>query len=158
MNAMRIEVTAEPFDPVEALRAFEAMSENMGAITSFLGKVRKEDAGDPVEALTLEHYPGLTEKTIRSAADEAMRRWRLGGLLVIHRVGRMVPGEPIVLVAAAAPHRRAAFEAADFLMDYLKTRALFWKKETRAGIESWIEPREEDYQDAARWDDGIEAG
>jgi molybdopterin synthase catalytic subunit len=146
-----IRVTSIAFDPAEELRCFEAESGDNGAVVTFLGKVRKEDESTPVEALTLEHYPGLTEQSIEAACAEAGGRWPLGEILIIHRVGRMRPGEPIVQVITSSPHRRAAFEATDFLMDYLKTKALFWKKETRQGKDRWIEPRPEDHDDAARW-------
>lgn len=118
---------------------------------SFLGKVRGRADGEDVSALYLEHYPGVTERSIAEIETEARKRWAIEDALIIHRVGELNPGEPIVLVCVAGAHRREAFEAADFLMDCLKTEAMFWKKETRADGEAWIEPRNADYKDAARW-------
>ncbi|MEZ5893591.1 MAG: molybdenum cofactor biosynthesis protein MoaE [Parvularculaceae bacterium] len=133
------------------LAAFEKRASAAGAVVSFLGKVRGAHAGEAVSALELEHYPGVTERSIAEMEREARARWPLDDILIIHRVGRIGPGETIVFVAAASAHRRAAFEAADFLMDYLKTEAMLWKKEVRDGGEAWIEPRPDDYQDAGRW-------
>jgi molybdopterin synthase catalytic subunit len=147
-----IRILAEPFDPDAALAAFRQRLEMAGAMTSFLGQVRPTADGAAVGTLELQHYPGQTERGIDDMLTAAEQRWPLEAALVIHRVGSMQPREPIVLVAAASAHRRAAFEAADFLMDYLKSRALFWKSETTANGKAWIEPRDEDYADAARWD------
>ena len=105
-----------------------------------------------MSALTLQHYPGMTERGIGDIVAGAADRWPLEAVLVIHRVGDLSALEPIVLVVTASQHRRAAFEAADFLMDYLKSRALFWKSETGVDGKRWIEPRADDYADAARWD------
>ena len=146
-----IRINEAPFDPTAALKDFEARAGDVGAVATFLGKVRGRADAEKVDALYLEHYPGVTEKSIREIEAEARRRWRVVDLLIIHRVGRMVEGEAIVLVCAAAAHRRDAFDAVDFLMDYLKTKALFWKKEIRKTREIWVEPRAEDYKDAARW-------
>ncbi|HWK41613.1 MAG TPA: molybdenum cofactor biosynthesis protein MoaE [Croceibacterium sp.] len=130
------------------LAQFGAAHPAAGGIASFLGKVRP-DGG--VEALELSHYDPLTLPGMDALADEALRRWPLDGVLIRHRVGVMAPGDPIVLVAAASRHRRAAIEAVDFTMDHLKSDAWFWKREKRAGIWSWIEPRGEDHADLARW-------
>lgn len=146
-----IRVSDRLFDPATELQGFERAAEGAGAIVSFLGKVRAKANDDDVRALHLEHYPSVTERTIADIEREAHERWEIEHTLIIHRVGEMHPGEPIVLVCVAAAHRRAAFEAADFLMDYLKTEAMFWKKEIRGDGETWIEPREDDYNDAARW-------
>ena len=131
-----------------ALAGFTAAHRESGGIASFLGKVRPD--GD-VEALELSHYAPLTLSGMESLAREALARWRLDGILVHHRTGVMEPGGPIVLVAAAARHRRDAFEAADFAMDHLKSDAWFWKREKRAGEWHWIEPRAQDHADLARW-------
>ena len=139
------------FEPVAELAKFEKMNENAGAIVSFLGKVRGQADGQKVKALHLDHYPGVTEQSIYDIVQLASARWAIDDALIIHRTGEVLAGEPIVLVCVANAHRRAAFEAADFLMDYLKTEALFWKKERLDGEERWIEPREDDYKDAARW-------
>lgn len=146
-----IRVSEGPFDPGGELSAFERQAKNAGAVVGFLGKVRGEDGADSIRMLYLEHYPGVTEASIAEIADEARRRWKIDALSIIHRVGWLEPGAPIVLVCVGAAHRRDAFEAADFLMDYLKTKALFWKKEIRESGETWIEPRDEDYRDAGRW-------
>ncbi len=147
-----IRVSEQDFDPGTELSAFER-SASGGAVVSFLGKVRGGEGGK-VRSLVLEHYPGVTERSIAEIEAEARKRWAIDETLIIHRVGALEPGEPIVLVCVSAAHRREAFEAADFLMDYLKTEAMFWKKEVRKDGEAWIEPREADYKDAARWRKG----
>ena len=119
-----------------------------GAVASFTGHVRKE--GD-LSALTVEHYPGMTEAEIARMADEAATRWPLTGVTVIHRVGRLEPGARIVLVAVASSHRKAAFEACEFLMDYLKTSAPFWKEEARGGERHWVAARQSDDTAMNRW-------
>jgi len=137
------------FDPYAHLSAFSRETGGAGAIASFIGVVRG-DRKD-VRALFLDHFPGVTERAIKGAAAEAEGRWPLLGLRIVHRVGETPVGEPVVLVTTAAAHRRAAFEACDFLMDYLKTDAPFWKKEISGEGEVWIEPRAKDYADRARW-------
>jgi molybdopterin synthase catalytic subunit len=146
-----VRVQAEDFDITAEIAALTAGRTDIGAIVTFSGLCRDE-AGRLV-ALELEHYPGMAEGEIARIASEAVDRWSLQGLTVIHRFGKVVPGDNIVLVAAASPHRQAAFEAADFLMDYLKSRAPFWKKEHRAdGSDGgWVEAKESDEQAAARW-------
>jgi molybdopterin synthase catalytic subunit len=136
------------FDPIAELAAFNSTHGAAGGIVSFLGQVR---AGENVEALELRHYGPLTLPGMQALAADAARRWTLEGLLVIHRSGQMAPGEPIVLVAAAARHRRDAFAAADFAMDHLKSESWFWKRELAGGTWRWIEPRPEDYADLSRW-------
>lgn len=132
----------------EAIERFAASHPQAGGIVSFTGQVRVSDG---CEALELSHYGPLTLPGMERLADEALSRWALDGLLVIHRSGLMFPGETIVLVAAAARHRRDAFLAADFTMDHLKSDAWFWKREKRAGEWHWIEPRAADYSDLSRW-------
>jgi molybdopterin synthase catalytic subunit len=148
-------ITADPFSPEDRIAAFRARLKNAGALVSFTGVVRdvaSVSAGvDEVTALHLQHYPGFTERQISAFAQTALDRFDIENFLIIHRVGKMTPSDPIVLVAVAAIHRRAAFEAADYLMDYLKTSAPFWKKEMRGTQSVWIEPRKEDYSDKARW-------
>lgn len=139
-----------PFDPYAHLSAFSREAGDAGAIASFVGVVRGE-GGRGVRALFLDHFPGVAERAIRGAAAEAQKRWPLLALRIVHRIGETPVGEPVVLVATAAAHRRPAFEACDFLMDYLKTDAPFWKKEISGAGEVWIEPRGEDYSDRARW-------
>ncbi|AOR78047.1 molybdenum cofactor biosynthesis protein MoaE [Novosphingobium resinovorum] len=136
------------FDPAAELSAFTAAHPQAGGIVSFLGQVR-EGAG--CEALELRHYNPLTLPAMQDLATRVRGRWALDGLLVIHRSGVMLPAEPIVLVAAAARHRRDAFAAADFAMDHLKSESWFWKREKTGGQWRWIEPREQDFEDIARW-------
>jgi molybdopterin synthase catalytic subunit len=146
-----VRLQSEPFAPGELLTAFCQGRQDVGAVVSFTGLVRAE--GETVQALELEAYPGFTDSEIGRMAEAAVLRHDLIDVLIVHRIGRLPPGEPIVFVATAAAHRRAAFEAADQLMDYLKSRAPFWKKSVEVGGARWIEPRSEDYQDAQRWDD-----
>lgn len=148
-----ISITDQPFDAAEALKQFETLVKGAGAIVSFTGLVRPETSESPVERLHLQAYSPMTETGIAQAAENAQARWDLIGMRIIHRIGDMSPGDPIVFVATASAHRRAAFEAADFLMDYLKTEAVFWKKETSATGMKWIEPRDDDYRDRARWNE-----
>lgn len=141
-----------PFDAAEELGAFTRRLPQAGGIVSFLGQVR---AGGPeggeVEALELRHYDPLTLPAMTALAVRVGDRWMLDGLLILHRSGTMGPGEPIVLVAAAARHRRDAFAAADYAMDHLKSESWFWKREKVAGAWRWIEPRDQDIEDLARW-------
>lgn len=137
-----------PFDPAAELEGFAAAHGAAGGIVTFLGQVR---AGDGVEALELRHFEPLTLSGMRDLAAQAQGRWSLAGLLIVHRTGELRPGEPIVLVCAAARHRRDAFAAADFVMDHLKSDSWFWKRERAHGVWSWIEPREQDHADLARW-------
>ncbi|MEZ5710475.1 MAG: molybdenum cofactor biosynthesis protein MoaE [Blastomonas sp.] len=146
-----IRITDRPFDPEAEIATLRRNSPQTGGLVSFTGLVRSESRRGAVLALELEHYPAMTEADIAGYAQKVTAHWPLAALLAIHRVGRMTPGEPIVLVAAASAHRRAAFKAADCLMDYLKSRALFWKRETTADGSAWIEPVARDYQDADRW-------
>ena len=146
-----IRVSDDVIDAPQALSAFERNKHDAGAIVSFTGQVRPVSAGGNVSALFLQAYSPMTENGIENALAEAQRRWPLSGTHILHRTGEMKAGDTIVFVATASKHRRAAFEAADFLMDYLKTEAVFWKKETTDDGATWIEPRQDDYQDAARW-------
>jgi len=125
---------------------------DIGAIVSFTGLVRDFNERPDVQSLTLEHFPGMTERALEAIAREALSRWDLQAVSVIHRVGRLRPGDPIVLVLVASAHRRAAFEACDFVMDYLKTRAPFWKKEHTASGDYWVSERQSDRDDAGRWE------
>jgi molybdopterin synthase catalytic subunit len=138
------------FDPGALLTEFCQGRSEVGAVATFTGIARAEAGGATI--LELEAYPGFTDAEIGKIADQARSRFALDDLMIRHRVGRIAPGEPIVFVATAARHRRAAFEACDFLMDYLKSRAPFWKKEHGPAGERWIEPRAEDHADVARWD------
>ena len=146
-----VRIQAGDFDTGAEIARLTAGRTDIGAVVSFSGLCRDE-AGQ-LNALELEHYPGMAEAEIARIADEAVKRWPLSGLTAIHRYGRIAPGENIVLVVTASAHRQAAFEAASFLMDYLKSRAPFWKKEHRAdGSESsWVEAKQADDRAAARW-------
>jgi molybdopterin synthase catalytic subunit len=146
--AADVRLLDRPFDPGAELAAFTAGEAGAGGIASFLGQVR---SGEGVEALELRHYAPLTLPGMRALAEEAERRWPVTGLLMIHRTGTMLPGEPIVLVAAAARHRRDAFAAAEFAMDHLKSESWFWKREKAAGAWRWVEPRAADFEDVRRW-------
>ena len=147
---MTVRLQAEPFEAGALLTAFCAGRAETGAVVSFTGLARA--TAGAVAALELEAYPGFTDAEIERIAKAARVRFSLQDLLIVHRVGRIAPGEAIVFVATAASHRRAAFEAADHLMDYLKSRAPFWKREHGPDGARWIEPTERDMADAARWD------
>ncbi|MEO6717448.1 MAG: molybdenum cofactor biosynthesis protein MoaE [Novosphingobium sp.] len=136
------------FDPPAEIAAFSAAHFGAGGIASFIGQVR---GGDDVEALELQHYAPLTLPGMEALAADTRQRWALEGLLIIHRTGLMMPCDPIVLVAAAARHRRDAFAAAEFAMDHLKSDSWFWKRERAGGQWRWIEPRTEDFDDLRRW-------
>jgi molybdopterin synthase catalytic subunit len=146
-----IRIQEVDFDIAREIAALSKGRTDVGAVVSFSGICRGSENGEPIAALTLEHYPGMAEAEIKRHTDEAMSRWPLTGLTVIHRVGRITPGENIVLVLAASAHRQAAFEAAEFLMDYLKANAPFWKREESAAGTSWIEAHDHDDAAAARW-------
>jgi molybdopterin synthase catalytic subunit len=147
---MRISVQEQPFDLGQESAAFAAGHRDMGAVVTFTGIVR-DLPDDPMEAMEIEHYPGMTEKAIAQMAQEALERFTLGDVLVIHRYGRLVPGEMIMMVATAARHRSHAFEAATYLMDYLKSRAPFWKREISAGGAEWVAATEADEDALSRW-------
>ncbi|MHA6310669.1 molybdopterin synthase catalytic subunit MoaE [Pantoea sp. S-LA4] len=147
----RIRVGPAPFDMAEAYRWLAACDED-GAVVTFTGKVRNHNLGDDVAALTLEHYPGMTEKALQEIVDAARQRWPLQRVTVIHRTGELFPGDEIVLVGVTSAHRGSAFSAAEFIMDYLKTRAPFWKREATADGDRWVDARDSDRQAAQRWD------
>ena len=148
---MTVRLQREDFDIGAEIARLSQGRTDVGAVASFTGICRGTDRADGIVAMTLEHYPGMAEAEIERHVAEAERRWPLLGVTVIHRYGRLVPGDNIVLVATASQHREAAFAAAEFLMDYLKTRAPFWKKEERAGGDGWVEARQSDTAAAARW-------
>ena len=145
-----IRIQEQPFDVGAELAALTAGRADIGALASFVGLVR-DSAGEGLTAMTLEHYPGMTEKKLAEIEAEANARWRLQASLIVHRYGRMLPGEPIVLVATASEHRAAALEACAFLIDWLKTEAPFWKLEERSGGDRWVEARAADRLAATRW-------
>jgi molybdopterin synthase catalytic subunit len=149
---MTVRVQREDFDIAAEIAALTRERNDIGGIVSFTGIVRdRTPAGEPITAMTLEHYPGMTESELARIEAEARARWPLEDVTIIHRYGRLLPGDSIVLVVTASAHRDAAFEAARFLMDYLKTSAPFWKKEERASGASWVEARAEDDTAAERW-------
>ncbi len=149
---MGVKVQREDFDVASEVDALASGRTDIGAIVTFTGRVRDDDKGRPIKSMTLEHYPGMTEEELSRIEADANARWPLQASLIIHRTGELSPGDNIVLVVTASAHRQAALEAAGFLMDYLKTRAPFWKKETGpAGESSWVEARENDETAATRW-------
>lgn len=149
---MAVRVQREDFDIGAEVQRLTAGRTDIGAIVTFTGTVRADGAGSGVAAMTLEHYPGMTEEELARVEAQAAARWPLQASLVVHRVGTLRPGDNIVLVVTASAHRQAAFDAAAFLMDYLKTRAPFWKKELTAdGRERWVDARESDDAAAERW-------
>ena len=150
---MSVRVQTADFDISAEIGRLRAANPKIGAVASFIGVVRDINDGDQVAALTLEHYPGMTERSIEAIIDEARSRWSIYDALVIHRVGRLAPLDQIVLVIVTSAHRGDAFAACEFLMDYLKTRAPFWKKEEIPGASRWVEARAADDAAAARWDD-----
>ena len=150
----RVSVQAEDFDIGAEIARLTAGAGDVGAVVSFTGLVRGGTGADAIEAMELEHYPAMTERALEDIVAEAGRRWPLSAVRVIHRHGRLAPGARIVLVLTASRHRQAAFEAAEFLMDYLKTRAPFWKKEHRRQGAAWVDAREADDTAARRWQRG----
>ena len=146
---MRVVVQSEPFDHGAEVNAFGTGRQDVGAIVSFAGIVR-DDGG--LSQMEIEHYPGMTEKALAQIAEDAVARWRLHDALIIHRYGPLNAGEHIMMVATAAGHRKDAFEAAEFLMDYLKSRAPFWKREIQsAGDASWVAAKDDDEAALDRW-------
>lgn len=148
---MTIRVQTADFDIGAEIAALRSSRKDIGAIASFIGTVRDMNDGDTVSGMTLEHYPGMTENALQAIADEAKARWNILDALVIHRVGTLAPGDQIVLVVTTSAHRGEAFAACEFLMDYLKTRAPFWKKEQTPQGERWVDARASDDAAAGRW-------
>lgn len=146
-----IRVQTQDFDIGAEVAALTKGRTDIGAVVTFSGLVRDMNDGS-VASMELEHYPGMTEKELSRIEEEAHRRWPLQASLIIHRIGRLLPGDNIVLVVAASAHRQAAFEAASFLMDYLKTRAPFWKREEREGEAQWVDARESDDVAMKKWE------
>ena len=150
----RARVQTEPFDAGREIAALSEGRRDVGAVATFIGCVRDLNDGTNVSRMTLEHYPGMTERALEEICDEALGRWDLIDLRVVHRVGPLEPGESIVLVAVSSAHRGEAFAACEFVMDYLKTRAPFWKKEETPEGSRWVEARSSDDEAAARWTPG----
>ncbi len=149
MNQIRIQ--SEPFDIAAIQEEMRTANPAIGAVVAFLGQMRDINEGDQVSSMTLEHYPGMTEKALQAIVDEADQRWELMGVRVVHLVGELQPLDPIVLVAVASSHRGEAFQACEFIIDYLKTRAPFWKKESTADGERWVDARHGDSDAEERW-------
>ncbi|MDJ0834319.1 MAG: molybdenum cofactor biosynthesis protein MoaE [Gammaproteobacteria bacterium] len=150
---MHISVQIENFDSKDIISRLCEQRRDIGAIATFTGLVRDQSAQQDLVALELEHYPGMTEKALQSIADMAMDKWDIDDLAIVHRVGRLEPADNIVLVVVISAHRKAAFAACEFLMDYLKTQAPFWKKEITRQGESWVEARQSDTDAALSWQD-----
>src|ERR1700761_2038188 len=148
---LTIRIQESDFDVTREITALTAGRSDIGAVVSFTGICRGSEDGADIAALTLEHYPGVAETKIARHAETAMSRWPVTGIRVVHRVGRIAPGQNIVLVVTASKHRQAAFEAAEFLMDYLKANAPFWKRVDGRDGASWVEARDHDDAAAARW-------
>lgn len=151
---MTVRVQEADFDTGAELAALRAGDLRVGALASFVGLVRDMNEGAGVAEMTLEHYPGMTEKALEKIVAEAKARWDIYGTLVIHRVGRLLPGDQIVLVAVSGAHRGEAFAACEFIMDFLKTRAPFWKREATPAGSRWVDARDSDDDAAARWQEG----
>ena len=149
-----IRVQREPFDPGAEITAFLATVPRSGGVATFIGQVRDfKGTGETIHTMTLEHYPGMAERELEALVAGAVKRWTLDGAFVIHRFGELHPGEAIVLVATASPHRGDAFASCEFLMDWLKTKAPFWKKEATADGSSWVSASAGDDARAERWKD-----
>jgi molybdopterin synthase catalytic subunit len=144
-------VQSEPLDAQREVDLLYSGNTGIGAVVSFIGLMRDFNQGETVSCMFLEHYPGMTEKALQQIAQQAVARWELDGCRVVHRVGEILPNEPIVVVAVAAPHRKAAFLGCEFVIDYLKTQAPFWKKETTDQGERWVDARVSDDQAEKKW-------
>lgn len=148
---MSVRIQEQTFDAGTETNAMHAANHGIGAVVCFVGYMRDFNAGEDVAGMYLEHYPGMTERALGSIVDEAYQRWALLKVQVIHRVGALEPGDPIVFVGTASAHRQDAFDACAFIMDYLKTRAPLWKKERTASGSRWVDGRESDQRAADRW-------
>jgi len=148
---MTVQIQTADFDVAAELAAMRTASADIGAVVSFIGQVRDINDGDAVSTLTLEHYPGMTERALEQIEKEAKSRWEISGSLIIHRVGTLQPLDQIVLVAVTSAHRGEAFKACEFIMDYLKTQAPFWKKESTPDGERWVEAKISDDEAQSRW-------
>ncbi len=148
---MTVRVQNEDFNAGDEIKRLQAERKDVGAVVCFIGLVRDINEGDSVSKLTLEHYPGMTEKSLNKIAEQAKTRWNIMDVLIIHRVGTLAPSDQIVLVAVSGGHRGEAFAACEFVMDYLKTEAPFWKKELTQNGERWVEAKESDDSAKSRW-------
>jgi molybdopterin synthase catalytic subunit len=149
-----IRVQREDFDPGKEIEALTHGRTDIGGVTSFIGLVRDMAGGEKINAMTLEHYPGMTEQQLEAIEAEARKRWPLDAVLIIHRYGELKPGDRIVLVVAASSHRDAAFDACRFLIDWLKTKAPFWKQEATNAGSRWVDAKDSDDHAAAKWQTG----
>jgi molybdopterin synthase catalytic subunit len=149
---MTVRIQTVDFDAGAEIAALRGADPKVGAVASFIGVCRDANDGDAVSTMTLEHYPGMTEKALEKIVSEAKSRWKVMDVLVVHRVGELKPTDQIVLVAVTGAHRGEAFAACEFIMDYLKTRAPFWKKEQTSSGARWVEARTSDDAAASRWD------
>ena len=154
---MTVRVQTEDFDAGNEINRLRMARRDVGAIVSFIGQVRDVNEGDAVSQLTLEHYPGMTEKSLHAIITQAKARWNIMDVLIIHRVGTLQPCDQIVLVAVSGAHRGEAFAACEFVMDYLKTEAPFWKKEATPSGERWVEAKASDDDAKARWNETLES-
>ena len=148
---MAVRIQTEDFDVGAEVNAMRLSNPNIGAVVSFVGQVRDLNDGDNVASMTLDHYPGMTEKSLESIVEQAKNRWAIEDALVVHRVGELKPLDQIVLVLVASAHRKDAFAACEFMMDYLKTEAPFWKKEQTPSGARWVEAKDSDDQAKSRW-------
>ena len=148
---MTVRVQTEDFDLSKEVAQVARNNRNIGAVANFIGLVRDMNEGSPISEMILEHYPGMTEKTLETLVSEAKQRWNILDALVVHRIGRLKPGDQIVLVVVASSHRGEAFAACEFLVDFLKTQAPFWKKEATPSGNRWVETRESDDSATQRW-------
>jgi molybdopterin synthase catalytic subunit len=146
-----IRIQTEPFDIAQEQRSLYSGHPGVGALVTFVGLMRDINEGDRISCMVLEHYPGMTENALRGIAEEAAERWEVNAIRIVHRVGHLAPQDAIVLVAVTSAHRGEAFRACEFLIDYLKTRAPFWKKETTDEGDRWVEARASDDDAADRW-------
>ena len=151
MNPTRVRIQTEDFDLSGEVAHLRQSDPRVGAVCTFVGTVRDRNDGQSVSTMELEHYPGMTEQALHDIAAEAQQRWQLGAVRVIHRIGALTPNEQIVFVGVASAHRAAAFAAAQFVMDFLKTRAPFWKKEQSSQGEAWVAAKTSDQDAAERW-------
>ena len=150
MNSIRIQ--PDDFDLTHEYQQLRELSSTVGAVVTFVGLVRDFEADSTIDSLSLQHYPGMTETLLQEIVDQANKRWKLIGSSVVHRVGELLPRDQIVFVGVASQHRADAFEAAQFIMDYLKTRATFWKRVSQDGKQSWVESKDSDAHATARWE------
>ena len=148
---INISVQTESFDTGLEIDQLKQGKPGIGGVSTFIGYMRNHNDGDSVSAMTLEHYPGMTEKALQKIAEEAKQRWSLEAITIIHRVGPLLPEAPIVLVITASEHRKEAFESCEFIMDYLKNRAPFWKRETTDEGDRWVEAKQSDKDAEGRW-------